>query len=112
MWLGTGAVVDDSVSAVSPVNTESTVVWSNGATKFRVLRNDFSICVTAVSNPGLVDAGLHQDTFRALWSGPISLFSWIEQVSVTLVVPVSAVIVIGSTDTCEILVSAILRSYK
>ena len=33
MWLGAGAVVDDSVSTVSPVNTESTVVWSNGATQ-------------------------------------------------------------------------------
>ena len=33
MWLRAGAVVDDSVSGVSPVNTESTVVWSNGATQ-------------------------------------------------------------------------------
>ena len=33
MWLRAGAVVDDSFSDVSPVNTESTVVWSNGATQ-------------------------------------------------------------------------------
>ena len=33
MWLGAGAVVDDSVNTSSPADTESTVVWFNGATQ-------------------------------------------------------------------------------
>ena len=33
MWLGAGAVFDNSDSITSPVDTESTVVWSNGATQ-------------------------------------------------------------------------------